>query len=419
MNLKSKSVLMYDYGLFAEVALRLARDFGQVYYYVPWKSSFCHSAPAYIGTGLADNVERVLNFWDAVPDADMVLFGEITDADVQRVVREKFGKPVMGHGRAESLEMDRWGTRKLQRELGLAAPKTRMFRSVDDLVRHLKLVEDRWIKLSTFRGDAETWHHDTWHSSRVFIDKFRNRVGALADTYEFIVEDNIDGVEIGYDGWHVHGEYPEAAYFGFEVKDEGYIGRYAPYSEMPRQLRDVNAAFSPILRKERASGFCSFEFRVAEDGVPYLIDPCMRFASPPTEAFMEGYGNFSEIVWEAANGRMAHPKSTGEFIAIALIHCSEALTNWVPLEVPEDIRRWVKVRNATVVDGELYHAPVDRDLPEVGAVVGIADSMGEARELVKERAARVKGFGLDVKLDALDAAEEEIERAKEYGIEFL
>lgn len=417
-DLKNRCLLFYDYGLFAEVALRLARDFGRVLYYVPWKTSFCHSAPAHVGVGLAKNMERIDHFWDAVPEADIVVFGEIPDADAQKVVVEKFGKPVLGHRGAERLETDRWGTRRLQRDLGIAAPRTKRFSSVEDMVEYLKTHENKWVKLSTFRGDSETFHHENWHATEIYIDKFVNRVGALKNRYEFLVEDHIEGIEIGYDGWHVRGQFPSSAYWGFEVKDRGYIGRFSPYLEIPEPVRFINSKMAPILAREEAAGFCSFEFRLGRDGIPYLIDPCMRFASPPTEALMEGYSNFSQIVWDAANGRMAAPECLGTYLAIALIHCPEALTNWVPLDIPADIRRWVKVRNAAVIDGKLYHVPTDHEMPEVGAVVGIADTLEEAIEQVKDRAEQVKGYGLDIKVDALDSAQEEIAEAAEYGITF-
>jgi hypothetical protein len=34
-NLKTKSVLIYDYGTFTSLAERLGKDFGKVYYYSP------------------------------------------------------------------------------------------------------------------------------------------------------------------------------------------------------------------------------------------------------------------------------------------------------------------------------------------------------------------------------------------------
>lgn len=132
---------------------------------------------------------------------------------------------------------------------------------------------------------------------------------------------------------------------------------------------------------------------------------------------MEGYDNLAEILWEGAHGRVAEPRPLGKFVAMAMIHCQFALTNWVPIDVKEEDRRWVKLRNAAVVGGKLYHVPMG-EMPEIGAVVAVADSLDEARSLVKERAERVGGYNLEIHTEALDSAEEEIERGREFGVEF-
>jgi hypothetical protein len=400
-----------------ELAPRLAREFGEVKLFVPWASGYPKAAPAYIGTGIA-NVERVETFWDHAPDADLIVFPDLYMADMARICKGRLNKPVWSHLAAESLELDRWGTRRLQKELGIGAPKTRHFIGLDKLANYLKNVENKWVKISTYRGDGETWHHDTWHATTIYLDHFRNRVGALADSYEFIVEDNVEGIEVGFDGYTVHGEWPEASYWGFEVKDEGYIGKFSPYSELPKAIRDINAKVSPILKEEGAVGFCSFEFRLKKDGDPLMIDPCMRSGSPPFEGTMEGYDNIGEIIWEGAHGRLAPVRSAGEFIAIAMIHSAFALTNWVPIDIPPSIERWVKLRNKAVIDGKIYHVPTLGEMPEIGAVIAVADSIEEAKKLVKERADQVKGYLVEIHSSALDSAEEEIKKAEEYGISF-
>src|SRR3974377_719421 len=106
---------------------------------------------------------------------------------------------------------------------------------------------------------------------------------------------------------------------------------------------------------------------------------------------MEGYSNFSEIVWEAAHGRMAAAEPLGTYLAIAMMHSPFAMNNWVPPEIPEEVRRWVKVRNLAVLGGKIYHVPTMHGMPEIGAVCGIADSLEEAIALVEERAKKVKG----------------------------
>jgi hypothetical protein len=416
--MKTKSVLIADHGLFMELAPRLAREFGEVKLFVPWASGYPKAAPAYVGTGI-DKVERVETFWDHVKDADIVVFPDLYFSDWAEVIANKFNKPVWSHRGAESLELDRWGTRELQEELGIDAPKTKHIIGLEALTKHLKKVENCWVKISCYRGDGETWHHDTWHTSEVYLWHFRNRVGALAENYEFIVEEHIEGIEIGYDGFTVNGRWPEASYWGFEIKDSAYIGKFSPYSELPKPIRDINSKISPILATENAVGFCSFEFRLTKAGDALMIDPCMRSGSPPFEGTMEGYSNLGEIIWQGAHGKVASVKSSGEYIAIAMIHSTFALTNWVPLEIPEDIKQWVKIRNLAIIDGKTYHVPTQGEMPEIGAVIAIADDLDEAKKLVAERAEKVKGYLVEIHVDALDAADEEIELAKEYGVDFL
>lgn len=417
MNLKTKSCLVADWGLFVELAPRLARDFGEVKLFVPWASGYPRAAPAHVGCGL-DGVDRVETFWDHVPDADVVVFPDLYFADAARACREKFDKPVWSHLGAEVLELDRWGTRRLQSDLDIGAPPTKHFVGVDDLSAYLEGVEDKWVKISAYRGDGETWRHDTWHTTKIRLDEFRNRVGALADSYEFIVEDHVDGIEVGYDGFCVRGKWPEASYWGFEVKDSAYIGKFSPYDDLPEAIREINAKVAPILEEERATGFCSFEFRMTKGGGVLMIDPCLRCGSPPFEGLMEAYENLAEIIWEGAHGRVAHVRSAGEFLAIAMVHSSFALTNWVPIDFPRSVERWVKLRNKAVIDGKVYHVPTQGEMPEIGAVVAVADSVEEARRLVKERAEKVRGYLVEAHVECLDEAEAEIDAAKKYGVEF-
>src|SRR5215472_11914849 len=131
-DLKDKSILVCDWGMFAEMALRLSRDFGKVWYFSPWTCGYPKAVGAYVGYGM-EGVERIDTFWDHVALADVVMFPDIYFADWQTVVADKFNKPVWGHRGAERLELDRRGTRRLQRDLGIPSPKTKFVTGVDDL----------------------------------------------------------------------------------------------------------------------------------------------------------------------------------------------------------------------------------------------------------------------------------------------
>jgi hypothetical protein len=419
-DLRSKCVLVADHGLFVELAPRLAREFGHVKLWVPWMSGYPRSAQAHVGCGI-EGVERVERFWDHAPDADLIVFPDLYMADMARICKERLNKSVWSHLDAEILELDRTGTRKLQKKLGISAPRTRRFVGVEALSDYLRGTENKWVKISTFRGDGETWHHDTWHTTEILLNEFVKRVGALAGCYEFMVEDHVEGIEVGYDGFTFRGEWPDAAYWGFEIKDQGYVGKFSPYSEMPKEIRHINAAVAPVLKEEGAVGFCSFEFRLTEGSDAVMIDPCMRCGSPPVEGVMEGYENLGEVMWVAAHGDVPAVQSAGEYVAIAMISSQFATQNWVPIDFPPSIERWVKLRNKAVVDGKVYHVPTFGDWnqqPEIGAVVAVADTLEEAKRLVRERAEKVRGYLVEVSVDALDCAEDEIARAKKYGVEF-
>ena len=42
----------------------------------------------------------------------------------------------------------------------------------------------------------------------------------------FAEDDVPDAIEIGYDGFTVRGEWPDHSYWGFEIKDSAYIGKF-------------------------------------------------------------------------------------------------------------------------------------------------------------------------------------------------
>ena len=52
MNLQDKTIYVYDYGLFATWAQKLASYFGRVLYFCPFKSAFPRTNQFVIGTGL-------------------------------------------------------------------------------------------------------------------------------------------------------------------------------------------------------------------------------------------------------------------------------------------------------------------------------------------------------------------------------
>jgi len=131
------------------------------------------------------------------------------------------------------------------------------------------------------------------------------------------------------------------------------------------------------------------------------------------------YLNMAEIIYEGAGGKLIEPVVKDKIAVEALIHCSWAERNWLPILYPEKYANNIKLRNATMIDGVRYIVPQYVGLPEVGAVVATGDSMEECFDKITEIADQMKGFYIEVQNNSLDKAKEEIEKLKEFGYDLL
>lgn len=419
MDLSSKYALFYDHGLFTYAAERLAREdgFGKVGYFTPWKVAFPKSNNALFGQGLT-GVTRVDNFFDEVKKADIVIFPDIYDGDLQEFLRDEMGKVVWGGGRTDELEYDRWEFRKLQQKLGMATPYAKLVIGIDALREELKGKTDLYVKVNKYRGDVESFHHENENLSDDFLDVLSGRLGAKKNEIKFIVEKPIGKVEVGYDGWCIDGQFPEIAAYGYEIKDQAYIGKIGPYKDFPAVLTKTNGQLASTFKERKMRGWYSSEVRVDEKKVGYMIDPCMRMGAPPGEAMVEAYSNIAEIVWEGAQGNLVAPKPVGKYCAIALGYSSYADKNWMTLEVDKKEQQWLKIRCETRIKGKSYYVPQASEAYTVAAAVAIGNTVKEVIETVKKRAEMIKALELTMKDDALDDAEEVIAEGKKVGIEF-
>ena len=165
MNLKDKAILVVDYGNFAHFALRLARDFKMVYLYTIWKEGFPSCHKTMIGTEwkngkLLNNydglpLQRITNFYEYISKVDMVLYTDVYNADEQVYMEQHgynektkdYGKLVFGGRYGCDLELKRKQTTDLFKKLGVDYNKYVEIQGFDELRKHLKTVDDKYIKI--------------------------------------------------------------------------------------------------------------------------------------------------------------------------------------------------------------------------------------------------------------------------------
>ncbi len=408
-----KTLLVVDSGLFTHVAVELAKHFSKTLYFSEWAAAFPEGKRALIGSGL-DNIERRLDLWSAVEEADLVVCPDVVTASVATHIRE-MGKPVFGScNDAAELELGRWGMRKVLKDLELPTTDAARVVGTEDLAAYLKEHQDIFVKHGRYRGDLETHPHHTWQTSEEWMMELNHQLGPRRKEAEFIAEQKLEGVEAAIDSWVVDGDPPPVVMWGYEEKDSGYIGEVVKYEQAPAILRKVGETFRPLLRKYRHRGWAVFESRVTDESIPYVIDPCMRAGSPPSELQMLIYENWGEIAYEAANGIIAEPKARGKYGAMLILNSQVAAKNFLSVNIPDEFKDNVKLHNHCRIEGIDYVVPIG--IPECGAVCGFGDTADSAKQMALGAAEAVVAEGLEYDLHAFEAIEEAMEKGKKNGI---
>jgi hypothetical protein len=414
MNTTKKTILFGDWGAYLNFALRFSRDGHKVLYHNFWQFSFPTSNKMMVGKDMP-GIEVVDNFWENVDKADVIVFMDSNFSDIAEYLKAK-GKKVFAPGKAELVETNRMVCKEMMQTLGLPLNKYTTVTGLDNLIKYLKDKKDKFIKVSHIRGDMETFHYVSADDSMPWFDDLAVKLGAEKNSVEFIVEDPIDGVEAGYDGYTIDGQYPSKNLFGFELKDQAYIGKIVSYSDMPKAITDVNDAFTRVFKKNKSRTMFSTEVRITKEKVGYLIDPTIRAPNPPGNVEMEIYDNFSDIIIQGAEGKLVNPITSKKYGAEVFFSSEWVENNWLKISFPEEMKQWIKLTNCCRIDNNYYIIPhIFKGSNSVCSVVALGDTPEECFELIKQRIDKVNAFGLnkDFNIDTLNSY---LKDAKKVGI---
>lgn len=419
MDLSSKSVVVFEHGIFLELAFRLSRDFGKVYYCDPlWEDAWAKIDHAVIGDGF-DEIERVKEIWDVIDKVDLVVFPDTCHGSMQEFIASKVGVPVWGGRHSDNLEVRKMAFRKLQAKLGMEIPDYDVITGLDALREYCKDPEnnDRWIKVTPqWRGNRETFHHTDYEETRLALDEMGLSFGPMQDVMTFLCEKNIKAnLEGGVDTYTVDGQHPSIAILGWERKDKGYFAVVKPYNEIAPEFTKVHEPLWPILKEYGCRQFLSSETKITDDGRSFLLEPTVRLPSPAGEEQMELYENISEIIYQGAQGILVEPVVKVHFACEAMVEHNGNKDHWRSLRVPDSVRRWVKLYNTVKIGDTLGIIPGSEC---IGAVVGIGDTPTEALDHLKENAEAIEDQPVTVHVESLADLINEIDESEAKGIPF-
>lgn len=412
IDLSRKTVLFWDAsGSYTHMAEAMVGAFGRVLYHVPWDTGFPASINALPGQGL-DGIERIMDFFDALDETDLVIFTDVGMGGLQEYLRRQ-GMPVFGCAGADKLERDRYLLKAFAKNNGIGVAHAVPVLGLDNLRKVLEGREDLYVKVSYWRGDKETFKWDGDLSSGSHLDEMAVRMGPYGDLAEFVVEVPIDGdecCEVGADPPAVvDGMYPDICLWGYENKDKAYAGTTVP---LPARIRDTLDRLAPVLREYRYRGPLSTETReTGKDS--YLTDLTCRFPEPPSSLQRFMVRNLPEVFWEAAHGRLVEPDYVARIGVQIVLRSEYGAEHPVAVSVGRHDR--VAIHGHANVAGQDY-ACSPAEIAECIGACGLADTLADAMEEAIDAAESVKGRDITFDKGALQELTETIQKGNSLGL---
>lgn len=412
-DLSSKSIFVYDSGLFVPIAQCCAEQFGRVYYHSPCQRFLPVVSDFIVGDGF-ENITRVDEPEEMIGKVDCWCFTDVGAGKFQKYLAG-IGEAVWGHMGADELETDKGKFLKTLGDFGLEVPPHTVIKGMSRLREHLKDKQDLYIKVSKYRGDWETFHWRSVALDSLGLDCAALRFGPFQEMVDFYVFDKIEtDIEDGIDAWRVAGQWPKTIFHAMENKDKSLIGALQDFDEVAEPVREINEAFGPALDEYGYQGPFSTEVRIKDDK-SYFNDATSRFGSPPHQIQTLVIKNLPQIIFHGSRGEMVEPESDNPIGAQVLITTGKEEKEYLSFDMPAELRPFVKSSFACEVGGVLTIAPNPLE-NWAGWLVAAGGSIKEVVELLKERKALLPdGFECDI--TSLVNLLNELESAKNEGIE--
>jgi phosphoribosylamine-glycine ligase len=414
-DFKNMKCLCWDTGLFTEHCVRLAKDFGTTWHFSSWQTLFPNFKDFAVGLGM-EGLKKALDFEDYEDDADLIFFPDVHKGGKIEKLRKQ-GKIVFGGGRGEVLELRREIAHKIQKQIGLPTQNYIVLSGVDAVENYIKQNPNKkiYVKVDIFRENLESLKSINYKSSKIVLDNVRAMLGPFADSFQFIIEDEIDGVvEPGFDLFFNGKEFLKPYLWGYEYHSI-YGGVYTDTLPMP--LRQVAEAIKPILQKFNYRGAISCEMIINKEGAPFVIDWTCRFASPMSVFYTESIKNYSDVIWAVANGENITLDVTSKYVGALPLDSDYAKDHWLELSFDKNLRDKIKLRVAAKYKDAYYAVP---GLSGVVVLCAFDNKLDNIRKELLALIPKVQAYQLEQEelSGGVDHIYETIERGRSIGLEF-
>lgn len=319
-------VLYVDFGLTWGHGWRLQQDGEDVKLYIPYVAPYPRYMDYLIGYGF---LPKVTDINEVVDNVDYIIFGDIGwGHTIERLRKE--GKKVWGAGIAENLEMDRIFSAKVMDRLGILYPKKYYITGLSKLEEFIKDHGTNYcVKPNYFRGDFESFLvRDV--DINAYLADLGQKLGPFKESFEFVVEDLIDGVMIGVDTWmSPNGKFVRPLFMAFEIHMDA-VGRFTETSVFDDVLDKLEGYFASL-------GYVgNFSLEAMWDGENlYVIDFCTRMPITMGYIFPAFFYNYKNFVTSVLSGEKPEEYvDTNYYYAIKNVFYEDIKEKWVRVDIP-------------------------------------------------------------------------------------
>ena len=357
-----RKFLVWDTSIGLDHALRLAEEGHTVYYYVDQAEEYARFEDFVQGDGF-NNIIKVLDWGEGLlQGAECVVFTDVGRGSAADYLRSQ-GVPVFGPSQdGETLEQDRSAAHVLTEELGIEMPPYVAVAGFSGLLDWFgeNLKKDGragyFVKVPIFRGNAETMYIKKIEEIDIILrgKNLAAMLGPYSENFEFLIEQEVKGVEIGVDTFFNGTKFLDNTFFTFEVSSDLTLGKWVKTSPWDDTLQKL----APYLAATSYRGPISLEAIWSGDTL-YVLDFTCRFPYPGSAVFSRLLPNYGDLIWAVANGEDYEIKPKAPYAACIGVYSDRTEDDWGLLTINSGAGK-VYLRSVVKWKDQYYVAPGDK-----------------------------------------------------------
>ncbi|MCI4409108.1 MAG: hypothetical protein JHC26_08460, partial [Thermofilum sp.] len=252
-----------------------------------------------------------------------------------------------------------------------------------------------------FRGQVETFSVATAEEAETMLGQAG--LGPYLDEAKFLVQENVDGVEIGCDGYIVPEGVLEPIAYTIEKKGRGNVAVWQRGSDF------VDYWYGKVIDVVEETDYrCNLSVEGIWNGVDlYVLEPTPRNPYPVSSLYPRFVKNWVDVVWGVAEGRVVEVDvdwSKPYMVELTVTSDSNLMR---VIDVPEDLVKWdgegIGFRRVVYKNGRWWWVPGDAILCTVNVKgASIEEAFQRAEELVSEVKCSFMSVDWTVKDDILE-----------------